>query len=221
MSNGFLALPAQACFTLARLGVQAVKEKSWTGMRQILTHQPAIHELQPWWQNRPMSSYRVLITTQDFNLADEVAVLRAHDKRVGAICTFTGTVRDRNLRLQPGSGLEDKDTVLSMELEHYPGMTEKAIEAMIDEAMKRFDIFGARVIHRVGLLQPLDQVVMVAVTSAHRGESFKACEFLMDYLKTQAPFWKKEETPEGARWVDARVSDDAALARWGISAPNA
>ena len=107
-----------------------------------------------------------------------------------------------------------------MELEHYPGMTEKAIEAMIDEACGRFDIFGVRVIHRVGLLQPLDQVVMVAVTSAHRGESFKACEFLMDYLKTQAPFWKKEETPEGARWVDARVSDDAALAKWGINAPN-
>ena len=168
-----------------------------------------------------MPSSRVLITTQDFNLADEVAALRARDKRVGAVCTFTGTVRDRNLRPQPGSGLEDKDTVLSMELEHYPGMTEKAIEAMIDEAMQRFDIFGARVIHRVGLLQPLDQVVMVAVTSAHRGESFKACEFLMDYLKTQAPFWKKEETPEGARWVDARVSDDAALARWGISASNA
>ena len=168
-----------------------------------------------------MPSSRVLITTQDFNLADEVAALRADDKRVGAVCTFTGTVRDRNLRPQPGSGLEDKDTVLSMELEHYPGMTEKAIEAMIDEAMQRFDIFAARVIHRVGLLQPLDQVVMVAVTSAHRGESFKACEFLMDYLKTQAPFWKKEETPEGARWVDARVSDDAALARWGISAPNA
>jgi molybdopterin synthase catalytic subunit len=221
MSNGFLALPAHACFTLARRGVQAVKEESWTGMRQILTHQPVIHALQPWWQNRPMSSSRVLITTQDFNLADEVAALRADDKRVGAVCTFTGTVRDRNLRPQPGSGLEDKDTVLSMELEHYPGMTEKAIEAMIDEAMQRFDIFGARVIHRVGLLQPLDQVVMVAVTSAHRGESFKACEFLMDYLKTQAPFWKKEETPEGARWVDARVSDDAALARWGISAPNA
>ena len=168
-----------------------------------------------------MSSPRVLITSEDFNLAGEVAALRADDKRVGAVCTFTGTVRDRNLRPQPGSALEDKDTVLSMELEHYPGMTERAIEAMIDEALVRFDIFGARVIHRVGLLQPLDQVVMVAVTSAHRGESFKACEFLMDYLKTQAPFWKKEQTPEGARWVDARVSDDAALARWGISAPNA
>ena len=154
---------------------------------------------------------RVTIQTGDFNLADEVDALRKNDQRVGAICTFTGTVRDRN----------DGLSVSSMELEHYPGMTEKAIEAMIDEAMTRFDIFAARVIHRVGLLQPLDQVVMVAVTSAHRGESFRACEFLKDYLKTQAPFWKKEQTPEGARWVDARVSDDAALAKWGISAPNA
>jgi molybdopterin synthase catalytic subunit len=158
-----------------------------------------------------MHSSRVLITTNDFNLADELAVLRATDKRIGAICSFVGTVRDRN----------DGLSVSSMELEHYPGMTEKAIEAMIDEAMGRFDIFGARVIHRVGLLQPLDQVVMVAVTSRHRGESFRACEFLMDYLKTQAPFWKKEETPEGSRWVDARVSDDAALAKWGIQASNA
>ena len=154
---------------------------------------------------------RVSIQTGDFNLADEVEALRQGDKHVGAVCTFTGTVRDRN----------DGLTVSSMELEHYPGMTEKAIEAMVDEALARFDIFAARVVHRVGLLQPLDQVVLVAVTSAHRGESFRACEFLMDYLKTQAPFWKKEVTPEGARWVDARVSDDAALARWGISAPNA
>ena len=158
-----------------------------------------------------MKTARVTIQTGDFNLADEVEVLRKNDKRVGAVCTFTGTVRDRN----------DGLSVSSMELEHYPGMTEKAIESMIDEAIARFDIFGARVVHRVGLLQPLDQVVMVAVTSAHRGESFQACEFLMDYLKTQAPFWKKEETPEGARWVDARVSDDAALAKWGIRAPNA
>ena len=154
---------------------------------------------------------RVLITPDDFNLVNEVSALRQGDKRVGAVCTFTGTVRDRN----------DGLTVSSMELEHYPGMTEKAIEAMIDEALARFDIFAARVVHRVGLLQPLDQVVLVAVTSAHRGESFRACEFLMDYLKTQAPFWKKEETAEGARWVDARVSDDAALARWGIAARNA
>ena len=153
---------------------------------------------------------RVTIQTGDFNLADEVDALRKDDKRVGAICTFTGTVRDRN----------DGLSVSSMELEHYPGMTEKAIEAMIDEAFVRFDIFAARVIHRVGLLLPLEQVVMVAVTSAHRGESFKACEFLMDYLKTQAPFWKKEQTPDGARWVDARVSDDAALSRWGIRANN-
>ena len=153
---------------------------------------------------------RVSIQTQDFDLSTEVARLREQDKRVGAICTFVGTVRDRN----------DGQSISTMELEHYPGMTEKSIEAMIDEAFKRFDIYAARVIHRVGLLQPLDQIVLVAVTSAHRGESFQACEFLMDYLKTQAPFWKKEQTPEGARWVDARVSDDAALARWGIEARN-
>ena len=160
-----------------------------------------------------MSTPRVSIQTQDFNLSEEVARLRASDKRVGAVCSFVGLVRDRN------SGAEA--SVQSMELEHYPGMTEKSIEAMIDEAHKRFDIFGARVVHRVGLLQPLDQIVLVAVTSAHRGESFKACEFLMDYLKTQAPFWKKEATPDGAHWVDARVSDDATLERWGIAASNA
>ena len=155
-------------------------------------------------------SNRVSIQTEDFDLGAEVRSLRQGDTRVGAICTFTGTVRDRN----------DGLSVSSMELEHYPGMTEKAIEAMIDAALARFNIFAVRVIHRIGLLLPLDQVVLVAVTSAHRGESFKACEFLMDYLKTQAPFWKKEETPDGARWVDARVSDDAALAKWGISAAN-
>lgn len=153
---------------------------------------------------------RVSIQTEDFDLSTEVAKLRELDKRVGAVCSFIGTVRDRN----------DGLSVSTLELEHYPGMTEKSIEAMIDEAFRRFDLFGARVIHRVGLLQPLDQIVMVAVTSAHRGESFQACEFLMDYLKTQAPFWKKEQTPDGARWVDARVSDDTALARWGIEARN-
>ena len=153
---------------------------------------------------------RVTIQTQDFDLSAEIAALRRKDGRVGAVCSFVGTVRDRS----------DGQSVRTMELEHYPGMTEKSIEAMIDAAHQRFDIFDARVIHRVGLLQPLDQIVMVAVTSAHRGESFRACEFLMDYLKTQAPFWKKEATPEGARWVDARVSDDAALARWGIGAAN-
>ncbi len=153
---------------------------------------------------------RVSIQTGDFDLAQEVAALRAGDRGVGAVCTFVGTVRDRN----------DGAAVSSMELEHYPGMTEKAIEAMIDEAQRRFDIRAARVIHRVGLLQPLDQIVLVAVTSSHRGESFRACEFLIDYLKTQAPFWKKELTPQGARWVDARASDDSALARWGIEGRN-
>jgi molybdopterin synthase catalytic subunit len=186
-----------------------------------------------------MPTARVSIQTEDFNLATEVQALRTADKRVGAVCSFIGTVRDRNVAptlaaaraalppegaISPGGGPAakfDGPSITAMELEHYPGMTESAIEAMIDEAHKRFDIYAARVIHRVGLLQPLDQIVMVAVTSAHRGESFKACEFLMDYLKTQAPFWKKEVTPEGARWVDARVSDDAALAKWGIHQPNA
>jgi molybdopterin synthase catalytic subunit len=156
---------------------------------------------------------RVSIRAADFDLSTEVANLRAQNPGVGAVCSFIGTVRDRTAG-QSG-------VISSMELEHYPGMTEQSIEAMIDEAMARFDILGARVIHRVGLLQPLDQIVLVAVTSAHRGESFQACEFMMDYLKTQAPFWKKEQTPDGARWVDARVSDDAALVKWGIHATNA
>jgi molybdopterin synthase catalytic subunit len=154
---------------------------------------------------------QVSIQTEDFDLSTEVAQLRVTDKGVGAVCSFIGTVRDRN----------DGQSVQTMELEHYPGMTETAIEAMINEAFERFDILGARVIHRVGLFRPLDQIVLVAVSSAHRGQSFQACEFLMDYLKTQAPFWKKEQTLEGARWVDARVSDDAALMRWGIEARNA
>ena len=159
---------------------------------------------------------RVRIQTEDFDVGAELADLRAGDLRVGAVCSFVGTVRDTRAI----TGV-DGDEIRSMELEHYPGMTEKAIEAMIDEAHQRFDFYEARVIHRIGLLQLADQIVFVAVTSAHRGESFKACEFLMDYLKTQAPFWKKEQTPQGAQWVDARVSDDAALARWGIDANNA
>jgi molybdopterin synthase catalytic subunit len=159
-----------------------------------------------------MTIQYVSIQAHDFNLADEVEALRAQDKRVGAVCAFVGTVRDRNC-LAEGE-------VSMLELEHYPGMTEKSIEAMIDEAHRRFDILAARVVHRVGRLKPLDQIVLVAVTSAHRGTSFQACEFLMDYLKSHAPFWKKETTPEGAKWVDARVSDDAALARWGIAAGN-
>jgi molybdopterin synthase catalytic subunit len=164
---------------------------------------------------------RVSIQTEDFDLTAEVAALRQGEGRVGAVCSFVGTVRDRNRPPQAGDPAAARASVLSMELEHYPGMTERSIEAMIDEAYRRFDIVGVRVIHRVGVLQPLDQIVLVAVSSAHRGESFQACEFLMDYLKTQAPFWKKEQTPEGARWVDARVSDDAALAKWGIQAFNA
>ncbi len=160
-----------------------------------------------------MSTPRVSIQSQDFDLTEELLRLRGDDKRIGAVCSFVGLVRDRN------GGAEA--SVQSLELEHYPGMTEKSIEAMIDEAHGRFDILGARVVHRVGLLQALDQIVLVAVSSAHRGESFKACEFLMDYLKTQAPFGKKEATPQGSHWVDARVSDDDALARWGIAGSNA
>lgn len=158
-------------------------------------------------------SRHVSIQTQDFDATAELAALRAQNGQVGAVCCFIGTVRDHTAG-QPGQ-------ISSLELEHYPGMTETAIEAMVDAAFERFGIFGARVIHRVGLLQPLDQIVLVAVTAAHRGESFAACEFLMDYLKTQAPFWKKEQTPEGAQWVDARVSDDAAMAKWGITTRNA
>jgi molybdopterin synthase catalytic subunit len=158
-----------------------------------------------------MPSPRVTVQTEDFDLSAEVARLRAGDAGVGAVAAFVGTVRDRN----------DGQGVSSMELEHYPGMTEKAIEAMIDSAQQRFNIRAVRVIHRVGHLQPQDQIVLVVVTSAHRGEAFQACEFLMDYLKTQAPFWKKEHTPDGARWVDARTADDAAAQRWGIAAVNA
>ena len=163
-----------------------------------------------------MAAPRVRIQHGAFDIAQEIADLQAHDPRVGAVCTFLGTVRDRNA---PGDA--NAASVQSLELEHYPGMTEKSIEAMIDEAQRRFDILGARVVHRIGVLTPTEQVVLVVVTSAHRGTGFQACEFLMDYLKTQAPFWKKEQSPQGAHWVDARVSDDAALARWGIAARNA
>jgi molybdopterin synthase catalytic subunit len=156
-------------------------------------------------------SKRVTIQTTDFDLGAEVAALRAGDGGIGAVVSFIGTVRDRN----------DDAGVGCMELEHYPDMTERAIEAMIDEAMRRFKILGARVIHRVGRLLPTEQIMMVAVSSAHRIEAFEACEFLMDYLKTQAPFWKKEHTPQGERWVDARSSDDAAMARWGVAVSNA
>ncbi|HEY3636474.1 MAG TPA: molybdenum cofactor biosynthesis protein MoaE [Caldimonas sp.] len=159
-----------------------------------------------------MAAPRVAIRTDDFDLGAEVAALRAGDGGVGAVCAFVGTVRDHN----------DGAPVATLELEHYPGMTEAAIEAMVDEAMRRFEIRAARVVHRVGVLAPTAQIVLVAVAAAHRGQAFQACEFLMDYLKTQAPFWKKEAGPDGReRWVDARVTDDAALARWGIAAGNA
>lgn len=162
-----------------------------------------------------MTALRVTIQTADFDAGAEMAALRAADHGVGAVACFVGTVRDRE-GAQGAAG-----SIQAMELEHYPGMTERAIEGMIDAAMARFEIRAARVIHRVGPLLPGDQIVLVVVTSAHRGEAFQACEFLMDYLKTQAPFWKKETTPEGAHWVDARISDDQALARWGNFAPNA
>lgn len=154
---------------------------------------------------------RVCIQTQDFDVGAETSALRIGDGGVGAAVAFVGTVRERS------SGA----AVSAMELEHYPGMTEAAIEAMVDAALARFDIRAAKVIHRVGRLEARDQIVLVLVTSAHRGQAFQACEFLMDYLKTQAPFWKKEHTPDGAHWVDARVADDEAAARWGIARGNA
>ncbi len=146
----------------------------------------------------------VRIQAEDFDLSHEVAQLRAGNAKVGGIVTFVGTVRDLN----------EGASVAEMELEHYPGMTEQSIQAIIDQAKARWPIYGALVIHRVGPLKPMDQIVLVVVTSPHRGEAFSACEFIIDYLKTEAPFWKKEQTPEGARWVDARTSDDDALKKW-------
>jgi molybdopterin synthase catalytic subunit len=146
----------------------------------------------------------VRVQREDFDSGAEIAALRAGDGRVGAVAVFIGTVRDLN----EGTG------VAAMTLEHYPGMTEKALAGIVDQARGRWDILDALVIHRVGELRPMDQIVLVAVTSAHRGEAFAACEFLMDYLKTEAPFWKKERTPGGERWVEARASDDDAAARW-------
>ncbi|WP_114661977.1 molybdopterin synthase catalytic subunit MoaE [Polynucleobacter necessarius] len=145
----------------------------------------------------------IRIQENDFDISAEIAALRQGDPRVSAVVSFLGTVRDIN----------DGSQVKGMTLEHYPGMTEKALEEIIAQAKTRWDIYNTLVIHRVGPLLPEDQIVLVVVTSAHRGEAFAACEFIMDYLKTAAPFWKKEDTPTGARWVDARVSDDAALER--------
>ena len=162
-----------------------------------------------------MSTPRVRIQHEDFDAGREIGSIRADDPSVGAVASFIGTVRDRS------GGTGPADTT-RMELEHYPGMTERAIEAMIDAAHARFHIRAARVIHRVGVLAPQDQIVLVVVSSSHRGDAFAACQFLMDYLKTQAPFWKKEHRPDGsAEWVDARVADDAALKRWGLTSGNA
>jgi molybdopterin synthase catalytic subunit len=146
----------------------------------------------------------VRVQQEDFDVGAEVAALRGGDARVGAVAVFVGTVRDVN----DGTG------VATMTLEHYPGMTEKSLQAIVDEAKQRFDVHGIRVVHRVGDLAPTDQIVLVAVTGAHRGEAFDACRFVMDYLKTRAPFWKKEHTAQGARWVEARESDDEAAQHW-------
>jgi len=144
------------------------------------------------------------VQTADFDIGAEIAAMRRGNPKVGAVASFVGVVRDLN----------DGGQVAEMTLEHYPGMTEKALEKIVAEARSRWEIYDALVVHRVGTLKPSDQIVLVVVTGAHRGEAFEACEFLMDYLKTRAPFWKKEATPEGSRWVDARESDDAAADRW-------
>ena len=146
----------------------------------------------------------VRIQHEDFDAGAEIARLRAGDPRIGAVASFVGVARDRN----------DGRAVATMALEHYPGMTERAIEAIVAQAKARWQVFEILVIHRIGELKPLDQIVLVVVTSSHRGDAFAACEFVMDYLKTEAPFWKKEVTPEGTRWVDARESDEAAKRRW-------
>jgi molybdopterin synthase catalytic subunit len=146
----------------------------------------------------------VRVQQEDFDLGAEVARLRAGDPRIGAVVSFTGTVRDMN----------EGASVAELELEHYPEMTERSLQGIVEQARARWPLYGALVVHRVGPMQPMEQIVLVAVSSAHRGEAFAACEFIMDYLKTEAPFWKKEQTPEGARWVDARTSDDKAKAKW-------
>jgi len=146
----------------------------------------------------------VRVQAEDFDLGAELARLRAGQAGLGAVVSFVGTVRDMN----------DGSQVSEMELEHYPGMTEQALADILAQAYARWPLLGALVIHRVGPLMPQEQIVLVACGAAHRGEAFAACEFIIDYLKTDAPFWKKEQTPEGARWVDARDSDDSAKAKW-------
>jgi molybdopterin synthase catalytic subunit len=146
----------------------------------------------------------VRVQQADFDTGAEILALRRANPAIGAIASFIGLVRDVN----------EGDAVAGMTLEHYPGMTEKALAGIVAEAKQRWDIIDALVIHRVGALKPLDQIVLVAVTGAHRGATFAACEFIMDYLKTRAPLWKKEQTAQGARWVEARTSDDEAAERW-------
>jgi molybdopterin synthase catalytic subunit len=146
----------------------------------------------------------VRVQTGDFDAGAEMAAMRRGNPKIGAIASFVGVVRDLN----------EGASVAEMMLEHYPGMTEKALEKIVGEARARWDLYEVLVVHRVGTLKPTDQIVLVVVASAHRGEAFQACEFLMDYLKTRAPFWKKEKTPDGGRWVDARTADDAAADRW-------
>jgi molybdopterin synthase catalytic subunit len=148
----------------------------------------------------------VRIQQADFDVSAEIAALRAGNRGVGAVASFIGCVRDVNDNAQIGR----------MTLEHYPGMTEKAIAAIVEQARSRWNIPAALVIHRVGTLEPGDQIVLVVTLGAHRGEAFAACEFIMDYLKTRAPFWKKEETPQGERWVESRASDDVAAERWRL-----
>jgi molybdopterin synthase catalytic subunit len=153
----------------------------------------------------------VRIQTADFDAGAEISALRRGNPEIGAVASFIGVCRDAN----------DGASVSRMTLEHYPGMTENAIEKIIAEARERWEVIDALVVHRVGEMKPTDQIVLVAVAGAHRGEAFAACEFIMDYLKTRAPFWKKEETPKGARWVEARASDDEAAQRWEPPKSNA
>ena len=148
----------------------------------------------------------VRIQREDFDAGREMAALREANRSIGAIASFIGVVRDLN----------EGERVAEMTLERYPGMTEKSIAGIIDQAKSRWSVFDALVVHRVGLLKPLDQIVLVVVTGSHRGDAFAACEFIMDYLKTRAPFWKKEQTADGVRWVGARASDDLAAERWRL-----
>jgi molybdopterin synthase catalytic subunit len=150
----------------------------------------------------------IRIQTRDFDLSEEIAALRKNNAGIGAVVSFVGTVRGMN----EGAGIH------AMELEHYPGMTEQALDNIVAQASARWPLLDALVIHRVGPLKPLDQIVLVAVAAAHRAEAFAACEFIIDFLKTEAPFWKKEHTPQGMRWVDARSTDQQALAKWNGAA---